>query len=44
MFYPHNKQAQRFTKLLGTTTLTRTHLSEIEDMGFTIEEIGVKYL
>ena len=44
MFYPHNKQAQRFTELLKTETLTRTHLSQINEMGFTIEEIAVRYL
>jgi hypothetical protein len=38
LFYPYNHQAHIFCELLGTKTLTKTHLKHIKALGFTIDQ------
>ena len=44
MFYPHNKQAQRFADLIGNKTLSRKDLDLIHQMGFEVQEITMTFL
>ena len=40
--YPANGVAQQFAQLTNTTTLSRSHLQMIRELGFTVQPITVR--